>query len=509
MLHAEFMADDLLTAAQKQIDDAAKQVGGTQPSQDPPKPADAKPEPAELTAPELLSSPPPQGNVSASSTASATPGPQPAESVKQPEAAPQPAESAQNTAVVDAILNASSVPAAHGEPASTENTEPSVPPEPIAAASTDAPPPKPKSRKVPILIALFLMLTSLSVIGLYVQQKNQVADLRSRAAQQESGSFNACVFNCTEIGMVKADCEAACRKAVAVTQQTGQSSNTGAVMTETLNEISKTKDCKSNEIWNGKKCVEKNCTQSKGDCVSKSLDCSGVKEINASCAGSNQKCVEDSSKCKATNQGACTKSSECARGLQCIDKKCTGPGDEVCVSKGGKCYSSHTIEARTCEGIGAWDCPADELCYICAGGAQPTIPPTGVCSSESSCANPGDACTGGQVCKKSEQKGNDGKVICNCRPDQEDEPGQCRNIKIYKDGSRVTDLSTLRPGDRVVLAVVGTNATKGRFRVNGAPASFQESTGTNSSSEFTLPFTIPNAAQITVEAEIFSEGRWR
>ncbi|MBI5619959.1 hypothetical protein HY950_03285, partial [Candidatus Gottesmanbacteria bacterium] len=82
---------------------------------------------------------------------------------------------------------------------------------------------------------------------------------------------------------------------------------------------------------------------------------------------------------------------------------------------------------------------------------------------------------------------------------------QCRAISIYKDGAKVTDYSTLNSGDSVVLAVKGDNATKGRFRVNGAPPGFTESTGTNANGEFTVNFTIPSDVpnnSITIEAEV-------
>jgi hypothetical protein len=117
------------------------------------------------------------------------------------------------------------------------------------------------------------------------------------------------------------------------------------------------------------------------------------------------------------------------------------------------------------------------------------------------------------VCKKSEETGSDGKPICKCisePPTPTPTPGpQCENIKIYKD-NEVVDPTTLQPGDNVVLAVVGANATKGRFRVNGAPPEFQETTGTNAAGEFTLPLTIPEGVtQFTLEAEVFKDGVWK
>lgn len=84
---------------------------------------------------------------------------------------------------------------------------------------------------------------------------------------------------------------------------------------------------------------------------------------------------------------------------------------------------------------------------------------------------------------------------------------QCLRIKIYKNNQVVTDLTTLHSGDSVVLSVAGSNATKGRIRVNGA--AFTETTTKNSAGEFTVPFTLPaSITSFTVEAEIFN-GTWQ
>lgn len=91
---------------------------------------------------------------------------------------------------------------------------------------------------------------------------------------------------------------------------------------------------------------------------------------------------------------------------------------------------------------------------------------------------------------------------------------QCQNIKIYKDG-QLLDVTAVIPGDNIIVTVAGTNATKGRFRFNGAPlnnesSGFTESTSTNTSGEFTLPLTIPsNVTSIKIEAEVFKNGVWQ
>lgn len=79
---------------------------------------------------------------------------------------------------------------------------------------------------------------------------------------------------------------------------------------------------------------------------------------------------------------------------------------------------------------------------------------------------------------------------------------QCNSIKIYKNGQVVSNPSTLRPGDRVVLAVAGGNATKGRIRVNGG--AFTETTTKNTAGEYIVNYTIAqNVTRFVIEAEIF------
>lgn len=85
----------------------------------------------------------------------------------------------------------------------------------------------------------------------------------------------------------------------------------------------------------------------------------------------------------------------------------------------------------------------------------------------------------------------------------------CQNIKIYKGGSQVTDLSSLRAGDAVVLAVKGNlSPTKAHFRVNGG--AWTETTTRNASNEWTLNYTIPTGVtDFVIEGEVFTNGGWR
>lgn len=85
----------------------------------------------------------------------------------------------------------------------------------------------------------------------------------------------------------------------------------------------------------------------------------------------------------------------------------------------------------------------------------------------------------------------------------------CQNIKLYKDGTQVTDLTTLRPGDEVVLAVKGNlSPTKAHFRVNGG--AWTETTTKNANNEFTWSYTIADGVtDFVIEGEVFTNGAWR
>jgi len=85
----------------------------------------------------------------------------------------------------------------------------------------------------------------------------------------------------------------------------------------------------------------------------------------------------------------------------------------------------------------------------------------------------------------------------------------CQNIKLYKNGTQVTDLTTLRAGDEVVLAVKGNlTPTKAHFRVNGG--AWTETTTKNASNEFTWSYTIADGVtDFVIEGEVFTNGAWR
>lgn len=87
--------------------------------------------------------------------------------------------------------------------------------------------------------------------------------------------------------------------------------------------------------------------------------------------------------------------------------------------------------------------------------------------------------------------------------------GQCSDITIYKNNVVVTDMSSLKPGDVIIIGVQGVNGTQARVRYNGS--AFEVITTKNAQGEFRAnPFTVPNdKSSIVIEAEVFVNGAWK
>lgn len=92
--------------------------------------------------------------------------------------------------------------------------------------------------------------------------------------------------------------------------------------------------------------------------------------------------------------------------------------------------------------------------------------------------------------------------------------GQCTAIKIYDTTGDPGNLLTTeilarsyKAGDRVRLALVGTNAEKARFRMTGRP-DWVETTNKNSRGEFYIEAPLPSGQSLTIEGELFKNGSW-
>jgi hypothetical protein len=88
---------------------------------------------------------------------------------------------------------------------------------------------------------------------------------------------------------------------------------------------------------------------------------------------------------------------------------------------------------------------------------------------------------------------------------------QCTNVKLYRvRGTQwipIRDVSALSAGEKVTLAVIGaTNQgiiDKARFRINGSPARWQETTSVNQYGEYYIDYALPKDAEaLDIEAQI-------
>lgn len=191
-------------------------------------------------------------------------------------------------------------------------------------------------------------------------------------------------------------------------------------------------------------------------------------------------CTEDPNACAGQggpNACHCQGGQDCT-GTKCenIESNCRNDGREWCTNSQGY--------GMTCCARG----------YVCNPGGDGCVPGGG---GPTNTPRPGD-----------DDDDNDDTTNPSATPTTGTAP-VCQNIKIYKNGTHVTNPSTLRSGDDVVLAVKGNmSPTKAHFRINGG--SWTETTAKNSSNEFTLNYTIPEGVDdFVIEGEVFTNGAWR
>ena len=550
---------DILDAAQKQINDAANKLT-------PPSAAGSAPPPADPTPP--TPPPPPDPAPAPPPATPPMPAPEPAKPPEPVASEPTPEESA----FVDKLIHETGTVSA---PAAAEPPAPEPPsPEPIPPAETPpvppAPPLKPKKKgagRGAMIAAILLLLFALPMGVFFVsQQQNQLTEQRSRAAEtcisalECNDTGNNC-SGCTGSWQYRPSGRKCCREIAAPTSTTRPSPTPTRAPTPTSTSCGSqgqapvnNRCCSGLEVVDGicgvrgAKCPNSNryapdgdicnCTPKPQQCVPTPTPTSATTpnpRANGCLAGelrhdspSRDVAEEDCrDRCNVNscvgliNQGGSFNPQSPSLGFfWCY--KCQGTGGGIIStpiptrtpSSGGQCPS--TTIAENCA---IYECPGGCSFY---GGSLPecrTFAKKVPCSqaAASGCGQvdylddngnycgvkPGTQCTNG-----TNSCGGGGEPTPTTPP----QVLQCRAISIYKDGAKVTDYATLKAGDAVVLAVKGDNATKGRFRVNGAPPTFEESTGTNANGEFTFPFTIPGGVpnnSITIEAEVFQNGVWK
>lgn len=433
------MTDDILDAAQKQIDEAARQLPVAPPTDALP-PADSSPQLPATPSPTPPSEPTPMAPLSEkppeipSSPAPTPPATQPAP--------PTPTESALvDTIIQSETIKSTDIPPA---PAKTDITSPStVPPEPAIPPTIPPLPKKKGGGKGFVTAILFLLLLTVPIAVYYISKPKQLADIRNRATLNCGGYPPITCPNGSE----------ACSLAQCTT-----ATPTPAGVCAGLGGL-------------GQVCrVPQNCNNLP--------NCDGTLVcLNGTCQQANAGQCGSSGKCKLY---ICDKCSNYGGGLD----ECRDGGQEVdCASAvvpAGQCGQVDILDAQ-----GKYCEVKQQACTgSCAGGPQPTNPPPGGTPQPTpgpTSPPPGSTPT---------------PVVL-----------QCTRIRVYKNNTQV-DPATLLPGDAVILAVAGSNATKGRIRVNGA--AWAESTTLNSNGEYTVAFTIPTGTtSFTVEGEVFKDGVWQ
>ncbi len=424
----------------------------------------------------------------------------------------------------------------------TTKTFGSPPPPPQDSEENKTPPPQKKGIGKGVIIAgLFLLLATLPVAVYYVsQQQQQLTENRSRASGVPNGQSSGCCSGNAEcIGWFGAGstCDnlngacgsgKQCRGGANTTggnchQCTQTDCNVAGCGGQTCNAgcISPCGDgiCGQNE--NSTTCP-KDCPVPTGG-GSTIINCSNMTDLNKGTA---------SSTCLISQAAACNPSNGfvyycdnvvgnegCKSGPQSIGSFPGGTTVNINNYLNGKNCGSVQIDLEPAgkgsnNAIGA--CGAILKRFSSACTAPPPPPPSG-CKSDFCTSRADCAAKGGTVgTPKSFASCSPADFVACCvnvttpapTPTPPPLAGQCTRIKVYKNSVAV-DPTTLKVGDSVTLAVAGTNATKGRIRVNGAV--FVESTTLNINGEYTVPFTVPaGVPSFTIEAEVFgANGQWQ
>jgi len=235
--------------------------------------------------------------------------------------------------------------------------------------------------------------------------------------------------------------------------------------------------------------------------------CTGVLAFKCSSLDGSGRCEQNPQSFSSWQDGV-----NYARGCGQVDRVCVGG-----TRPNTLCGDFQIISSSCGGGGGNTHTPTQPTQNTPTRTPTPTVNPQcgGNCSGNAQCPN-NHTCSGGKcvltACLNNDNTCSDDNctVINSPTPTNTPTPttitGQCENIKIYK-GNEVVNPNTLKPGDQIVIAVVGTNATKARVRVNGG--TFTEITEKNSNNEYTYNFTIPRSGQFTIEAEVYIGGTWR
>ncbi len=466
---------DILDSAQKQINDAAKQIDPQIPSSGAPPeppPAPVTPTADPVSTPAIPPEPPKEllkEEAILPEKTGVTPAPIAIPPADLPASPPIPPPDTPEIKPPEVLQT------------TTFGAVPTEPPKETPPAPSPASPPKKGGGGRGVLLAGLLILLVALPIGVYYvsRQQQQLAEIRSKAAVPAGNNccgdstyangkggvcttpddWNAGFYACASRGCQSCRGEAAvcgnkqCESGETQTTCPADCTSTGQVPTATPTPRGATPPPCAGPLQS---CETRSC------CTGQNLVCQGV-------AGSRV--------CQVTTPG------------QCPGGSCTGYiGFKCNVLANGQCRENPKV--FTSAGAAAsYAGTCGQVDQVCVGGSRENQLCGDFSIFSSSCGSGGPTSTP--------------------RPTSTPTPisGQCTRIKVYKNNAVVVP-STLKASDSVVLAVAGTNATKGRIRINGA--AFTETTTKNANGEFTVPFVVPSGVtSFTIEAEVNVGGVWK
>lgn len=364
------------------------------------------------------------------------------------------------------------------EPSSDTSADPLMtPPSPPPEV-----PPEKKSHKGVLMAILLFFLISVPVIGVFVSQRANIADLR-----------NLAVYNSQPCNPL--------------------------VDTASICQNGDLYKCQSDLKWHLESsgiCSTDSTPTPVPDC--RTLGCPQFQRCEPTVTG-GWSCQQDAE---------CTKNSDCTRenyvcdipNGRCILRACTPPVGK-CVTFGecptgqnqdGRCGDSSGIIVGQCCALSVnvpTITPAPSPTPTIIDTITPTQPPNQTPQPTS----PG----GGNDPTPTNPPGNTVAPTATRtptpNPSHSPTPviGQCQNIKIYKnDVVIVPGPTTLAANDVIKIAVAGTNATEARIKINNELA-WRTSTTKNTAGEWTFDYTIPSTGvtTFTIIAELFIGGVWQ
>lgn len=441
--------------------------------------------------------------------------------------------------------------------------------DPVQNTPTPTPPQKKKSKIGFVVAGVLLLLLTLPVIGFFVNQQQQIADNRGRASSCAPGEWS-CNGNCANSGVQNLFKGTWCDGQGRWLHEAGCGGNPSRLKSEGCD--SQGGGGSQPPAGNASMCGTGSATACRDVSVNgRCNDFPGTcRENNGGNLGSDGKavcgCFADTAPTaeapsgaqNSNNNNTCSSSSPTSQGCfgVLVDNRCTGFNGtcrRTSINSNGNsecaCVPNTTTVAPTSPTSGGGnnnpqtgctitsppnlvdgpitlssncpdiqlvryesDAPRGSTSQSCIGtSTNPTYStaikgenyPTGVCGK---CVQI-DLTHNGQNWGSAKYTGD-----CATTPTTPPVTAQCQNIKLYRNNTLLTtnQYNTIKPGQQIVLAVVGVNAEKARFSVNNAAPI--ETAQRNNASEWILPYTVPTvttATTFTIQAEIYGNGQWR